>query len=193
MKWNNHFGLEGTHAFLSASSYHWLNYTDEKLISVYKNKLAAQRGTELHEFASQAIKLKRRQPRSNEALCAFVNDAIGFNMDSEVLLYYSDNCYGTADGIYFGKQRGSDRMILRIHDLKTGETPAKMDQLMVYAALFCLEYGVKPGEIDMELRIYQGMDVLYYNPKPEEVLPIMDIIIRFDNLIKEVKTVEGVN
>ena len=193
MKWNNHFGLEGTHAFLSASSYHWLNYTDEKLISVYKNKLAAQRGTELHEFASRAIKLKRRQPRSNEALCAFVNDAIGFNMDSEVLLYYSDNCYGTADGIYFGKQRGSDRMILRIHDLKTGEHPAKMDQLMVYAALFCLEYGIKPGEIDMELRIYQGMDILYYNPKPEEVLPIMDIIIRFDNLIKEVKTVEGVN
>lgn len=193
MRWNNHSGLEGTHAFLSASSYHWLNYTDEKLISVFKNKLAAQRGTELHDFASRCIKLKQRLPRSNKALNAFVNDAIGFNMDSEVLLYYSDICYGTADGIYFGKQRGSDRMILRIHDLKTGEIPAKMDQLMVYTALFCLEYGMKPGEMDIELRIYQGMDILFYNPKPEEVLPIMDTIIRFDKIIKEVKTVEGVN
>ena len=193
MRWNNHSGLEGTHAFLSASSYHWLNYTDEKLISVFKNKLAAQRGTELHDFASRCIKLKQRLPRSNKALNAFVNDAIGFNMDSEVLLYYSDICYGTADGIYFGKQRGSDRMILRIHDLKTGEIPAKMDQLMIYTALFCLEYGMKPGEMDIELRIYQGMDILFYNPKPEEILPIMDTIIRFDKIIKEVKTVEGVN
>jgi len=192
MKWNQHSGIEGTHAFLSASSYHWLNYSDEKLISVFKNKLAAQRGTELHEYASQAIKLKRKQPRSNEALCAFVNDAIGYGMDSEVPLFYSMNCYGTADAIYFGKQRGSDRMILRIHDLKTGEIPAKIDQLLVYAALFCLEYGFKPGEIDISLRIYQGQEVLYHDPKPEEILPIMDLIIRFSKILDDVRTVEGV-
>lgn len=193
MQWNNHSNLAGTHALLSASSYHWLNYTDEKLISVFKNKLAAQKGTELHEYASQAIRLKRKQPRSNEAICAFVNDAIGYRMESELILYYSPNCYGTADAIYFGKQRGSDRLILRIHDLKTGVVPAKMDQLMIYAALFCLEYGMKPGEIDIELRIYQGNEVLYYNPKPEEVLPIMDVIIRFSKLIDDVKKEEGVN
>ena len=192
MNWNSHSGLEGTHAFLSASSYHWLNYTDEKLISVFTNKLAAQRGTELHEFASTAIKLRQRLPRSNKALNAFVNDAIGYGMDSELILYYSMNCYGTADAIYFGKQRGSDRLILRIHDLKTGETPAKMDQLMVYTALFCLEYGIKPGDIDIELRIYQGIEILYYSPKPEEVLPIMDTIIRFDKLINDIKDREGV-
>ena len=46
MKWNQHSAIEGTHAFLSASSYHWLNYTDEKLISVFKSKLAAAKGTE---------------------------------------------------------------------------------------------------------------------------------------------------
>ena len=192
MEWNNHSGLAGTHALLSASSYHWLNYTDEKLISVFKNKLAAQKGTELHEYASTAIKLKRKQPRSSEAVCAFVNDAIGYRMESELILYYSPNCYGTADAIYFGKQRGSDRLILRIHDLKTGIVPAKMDQLMIYAALFCLEYGIKPGEIDIELRIYQGNEVLYYNPVPEEVLPIMDTIIRFSKLIDNVKQEEGV-
>ena len=192
MNWNSHQGLEGTHAFLGASSYHWLNYTDEKLISVYKNRLAAQRGTELHEFASTCIKLRQRLPRSDKALNAFVNDAIGYGMDSELILFYSLNCYGTADAIYFGKQRGSDRMILRIHDLKTGETPAKMDQLIVYTALFCLEYGMKPGEIDIELRIYQGHEVLYYNPKPEEILPVMDLIIRFSKIIDDVKIQEGV-
>lgn len=193
MKWNPHGNIEGTHAFLSASSYHWLNYSDDKLISVFKNKLAAQKGTELHEFASSCIKLRQRLPRSSKALNAFVNDAIGYGMDSEIPLYYSMNCYGTADAIYFGKQRGSDRMILRIHDLKTGEIPAKIDQLLVYASLFCLEYGFKPGEIDISLRIYQGQEVLCYEPKPEEILPIMDIIIRFSKIIDDVKTQEGVN
>lgn len=193
MNWNQHSSLEGTHAFLSASSYHWLNYTDEKLITVFKNKLASQRGTKLHELASMCIQMNQKLPKSEKALNAFVNDAIGYRMQSEQILYYSLNCYGTADAISFGKQRGSERMILRIHDLKTGEVPAKMDQLMVYAALFCLEYGVKPGEIDIELRIYQGYEVLYYIPKPEEILPVMDTIIRFDKLIEEVKKQEGVD
>lgn len=193
MNWNQHSSLEGTHAFLSASSYHWLNYTDEKLITVFKNKLASQRGTKLHELASMCIQMNQKLPKSEKALNAFVNDAIGYRMQSEQILYYSLNCYGTADAISFSKQRGSERMILRIHDLKTGEVPAKMDQLMVYAALFCLEYGVKPGEIDIELRIYQGYEVLYYIPKPEEILPVMDTIIRFDKLIEEVKKQEGVD
>lgn len=193
MNWNQHSSLEGTHAFLSASSYHWLNYTDEKLITVFKNKLASQRGTKLHELASMCIQMNQKLPKSEKALNAFVNDAIGYRMQSEQILYYSLNCYGTADAISFGKQRGSERMILRIHDLKTGEVPAKMDQLMVYAALFCLEYGVKPGEIDIELRIYQGYEVLYYIPKPEEILPVMDTIIRFDKLIEEIKKQEGVD
>lgn len=193
MNWNQHSSLEGTHAFLSASSYHWLNYTDEKLITVFKNKLASQRGTKLHELASMCIQMNQKLPKSEKALNAFVNDAIGYRMQSEQILYYSMNCYGTADAISFGKQRGSERMILRIHDLKTGEVPAKMDQLMVYAALFCLEYGVKPGEIDIELRIYQGYEVLYYIPKPEEILPVMDTIIRFDKLIEEIKKQEGVD
>ena len=192
MNWNQHSGLEGTHAFLSASSYHWLNYTDEKLISVYKNKLAVTRGTQLHELASMCINMKQTLPRSDKALNAFVNDAIKFRMQSEQILFYSMNCYGTADAISFSKQHDSEKMLLRVHDLKTGETPAKIDQLMVYAALFCLEYKIKPGEIDIELRIYQGREVLFYNPTPEEILPIMDIIVRFDKLIEKVKEKEGV-
>lgn len=193
MKWNDHSRLVGSHAFLSASGYHWINYTPEKLISVYKNRLATLKGTELHEFASSCIRLRQKLPKSSKTLNMFVNDAIGYCMESELILFYSDNCFGTADAIYFGKQRGSDRLILRIHDLKTGETPAHMEQLLVYTSLFCLEYKIRPDEIDIELRIYQGNEILFFNPRPEDIVPIMDKIISFDKLINQTKEEEGVN
>lgn len=192
MNWNNHSRLQGSHSFLSASQYHWLNYDNEKLISVYRNKLATLRGTALHELASNLIKLKVKLPNTQKTLNMFVNDAIGFGMQSEQILYFSDNAFGTADAIYFGKQRGTDRLILRVHDLKTGEMPAHMEQLLVYAAYFCLEYHVRPGEIDMECRIYQNNDIVYYNPTAEDIGPIMDKIITFDKLIEELKEKEGV-
>lgn len=192
MNWNNHSRLAGSHSFLSASQYHWLNYDNEKLISVYRNKLAVLRGTALHELASNLIKLKVKLPNTQKTLNMFVNDAIGFGMQSEQILYFSDNAFGTADAIYFGKQRGTDRLILRVHDLKTGEVPAHMEQLLVYAAYFCLEYHVRPGEIDMECRIYQNNDIVYYNPTAEDIGPIMDKIITFDKLIEELKEKEGV-
>jgi len=192
MNWNNHSRLKDSHSFLSASSYHWLNYDNEKLISVYRNKLATLRGTALHELASNLIKLKVKLPNTQKTLNMFVNDAIGFGMQSEQILYFSDNAFGTADAIYFGKQRGTDRLILRVHDLKTGEVPAHMEQLLVYAAYFCLEYHVRPGEIDMECRIYQNNDIVYYNPTAEDIGPIMDKIITFDKLIEELKEKEGV-
>lgn len=187
MKWNKHSELEGQHAFLGASSYHWINYSDDKIATAYKNRMATLRGTELHDFASRCIKLKQNLPRSQKTLNMFVNDAIGIGMDSELILYYSDNAFGTADAIYFGKQPKTDRLILRIHDLKTGDIPAHMEQLIVYASLFCLEYNIKPGEIDMELRIYQNNDILYYNPEPDAILPVMDKIKRFDRIIEEIK------
>lgn len=192
MNWNNHSRLKDSHSFLSASAYHWLNYDNEKLISVYRNKLATLRGTALHELASNLIKLKVKLPNTQKTLNMFVNDAIGFGMQSEQILYFSDNAFGTADAIYFGKQRGTDRLILRVHDLKTGEVPAHMEQLLVYAAYFCLEYHVRPGEIDMECRIYQNNDIVYYNPTAEDIGPIMDKIITFDKLIEELKEKEGV-
>lgn len=112
----------------------------------------------------------------------YVNDAIGFGMTPEQVLYYSPNCFGTADTISFKKN------ILRIHDLKTGETKASLHQLEVYAALFCLEYDIKPGELDdIELRIYQNDDVLVGHPQADDILPIMDSIIHFDKLIEKCK------
>lgn len=185
MKFNSHPNLEGSHAFLGASKYHWINYDEEKLITSYTNFVAAQRGTELHEFAAQCIKLGQKLPRSNKTLNMYVNDAIGFKMTPEQILYYSDNCYGTADSIVFWNDT------LRIHDLKTGTVPAHMEQLMVYTALFCLEYKVKPGAINTELRIYQNDEVLVHSPQADEIAPIIDKIIQFDKLINKLKEREG--
>lgn len=184
MNFNNHSNLEGRHAFLSASKYHWINYDDEKMISTYKSFLAIERGTQLHEFAKQCINLGIKLPKTKKTLNAFVNDAIGFKMNSEQVLYYSDNCFGTADAISFKNN------FLRIHDLKTGITPTHMEQLMIYAALFCLEYNKKPGEIDIELRIYQSDDINIYIPTADEIAHIMDKIIYFDKFLTKVQSEE---
>jgi hypothetical protein len=185
MKFANHSNLEGSHAFLGASKYHWLNYDDAKLIASYNNFLAVTRGTELHEFAAQCIRLGQKLPKSRKTLNMYVNDAVGFKMTPEQILYYSDNCYGTADAILFRNN------MLRIHDLKTGAIPAHMEQLMIYAALFCLEYKTKPGSIDMELRIYQNDEILVHSPQADEIVPIIDKIISFDKLINRIKESEA--
>lgn len=185
MNFNNHSMLEGKHAFLGASKYHWINYDANKVADSYSKFLAVQRGTELHDFAAQCIKLGQKLPKSKKTLNMYVNDAIGFKMTPEQVLYYSENCFGTADSISF--RNG----LLRIHDLKTGIIPAHMEQLMIYAALFCLEYKVKPSEIDMELRLYQSDNVLYHNPTAEDIVPIIDKIISFDKIITNIKLERG--
>ena len=185
MNFNNHSMLEGKHAFLGASKYHWINYDADKVAESYSRFLAVQKGTELHDFAAQCIKLGQKLPRSKKTLNMYVNDAIGFKMTPEQVLYYSENCFGTADSISFRDG------LLRIHDLKTGATPAHMEQLMIYAALFCLEYKVKPSEIDMELRLYQSDNVFYYNPTVEDIVPIIDKIISFDKIIANIKLERG--
>lgn len=184
MNFNKHSNLEGQHAFLGASKYHWINYSEDKVAESYSRFLATQKGTQLHEFAAQCIRLGQKLPKSKKTLNAYVNDAIGFKMIPEQILFYSDNCFGTADAIAF---RGDE---LRIHDLKTGVIPAHMEQLEVYAALFCLEYKVKPADIKMELRLYQSDDILVANPTVEDIAPIMDKIITFDKIINKIKEQE---
>lgn len=185
MNFNEHGQLKGCHAFLSASKYHWVNYDEEKLATTYSNFLAVQKGTKLHDFAAQCIELGQKLPKSKKTLNMYVNDAIGFRMTPEQVLYYSDNCFGTADAISFRDG------LLRIHDLKTGATPAHMEQLMIYAALFCLEYRMKPVEIGMELRLYQSDEILIHEPEVDEIVPIMDKIVSFDKLIQRIKDQEG--
>ena len=184
MNFNKHLNLDGQHAFLGASKYHWINYDETKLIEAYSKFIATQKGIELHEFAAQCIRLGQKLPKSKKTLNMYVNDAIGFKMTPEQPLFYSENCFGTADAISF-----RDKM-LRIHDLKTGVIPAHMEQLEIYAALFCLEYKVNPADINIELRIYQSDQILYHNPTAEDIATIMDKIITFDKLINKIKSEE---
>lgn len=185
MNFKEHSNLRGCHAFLGASKYHWINYDNNKIAQSYASHLAKQRGTILHDFAAQCITLKQKLPRTTQTLNMYVNDAIGFKMLPEQILYYSDNCFGTADAISFSNK------LLRIHDLKTGVTPAHMEQLMVYAALFCLEYDKKPSDIDIELRIYQFDKKIFYKPEGDEIVPIMDKIITADRIINEIRMEEA--
>lgn len=181
MRFNNHSNLEGLHAPFGASKSTWLRYDDKKLIDSYHNMKAKELGTRLHAWVAETIKLGIKQPRSKTTLSAYVNDAIGFKMDTEVVLFYSQYFFGTADAISFRNN------FLRIHDLKTGSIPAKMEQLEIYAALFCLEYKIKPGEIDMELRIYQNDEILVHNPTAEDILPIMDKIVHCNKILENME------
>ena len=48
MNFNRHSNLEGQHAFLGASKYHWINYSEDKVAEAYSKFLATQKGTVLH-------------------------------------------------------------------------------------------------------------------------------------------------
>lgn len=181
MKFNDHSILAGSHSLLSPSYHHWLNYDDEKLDSYFLTKMAAKRGTELHDFAQRAIELGIKLPKNGTTLNTYVNDAIGYRMKPEQMLFYSRNCFGTADTIALVKNK------LRIHDLKTGKSPTSENQLFIYAALFCLEYGFKPFDISYDLRIYQSNEVRMYDVDPGMIAHIMDKIITFDRRIESLR------
>ena len=183
MNFVKHSNLEGLHAPFSASQSSWLRYDEAKAIEVFKSKQAAEIGTRLHAWAKETIDLGIKQPRSNKTLYAYVNDAIGYKMSTEVVLYYSDYFIGTTDAISFIKN------MLRIHDLKIGRVRKiedHIEQLEVYAALFCLEYRIKPGEIDMELRVYKNDEVLVHKPTAEDILPIMDKIVSLNKILEQI-------
>lgn len=184
MNFNKHSAYEGQHAFLGASNFHWLNYSDEKLASTYVNQMAKERGTELHEFAAQCIRLGQRLPKTKLTLNMYVNDAIGYKMTPEVVLFHSDNWFGTADTISFRDN------FLRIHDYKSGVTPAHVEQLEIYAALFCVEYHIKPENIKMELRLYQNNEIQYHTPTPERIRFIMNKGLSSDKIINKVRAGE---
>ena len=201
MNFNKHLDLEGKHAFLSASKYSWLNYDNDKLINAYISSYGQQIGTLLHEYAKDHIRFGIKMSKSDKHnvllhllkngipsqvidieflfpnLMTYVNDAIGFRMEPEQVLRYSDNCFGTADSIAFRND------FLRIHDYKSGITPAHMEQLEIYSGLFCLEYKIKPSDIQTELRIYQANEVVVYNPEPNRILTVCNKIVESDNIL----------
>lgn len=178
MNFIKHSNLEGLHAPFSASSSAWLRYDDEKIINTFNNLKQKEIGTRLHAWAKETIDLGQKLPRNKKTINMYINDAIGYKMSTEVVLYYSDYFFGTADAISFKNN------ILRIHDLKTGKS-GHMEQLMVYAAIFCLEYKIKPGTLkDIILRLYIQDEVVECHPTTDEILHIMDLIKHFDSILK---------
>ena len=185
MRFNEHYALKGQHAFLSASKYSWDRYDEEKLIDTWRTAQASRIGTERHAFAAEAIRLGIRL-RGTNTLASYVNDAIGYRMAPEQILVYSPNIFGTADTISFRANK------LRIHDYKSGTvTPGNMRQLEIYTAIFCLEYGHRPGEIEIELRIYQMDEIVVHHPDVETIAELMSKIITFDKIIERLKAEEG--
>lgn len=199
MIWNDHHNLEGLHAFLGASQFHWIRWDDETLAKRFISHYATEIGTAIHEFASDCIKKKLKLsindvqminyillmkgiPKSSydpvailSNLVPFVNESINYHMSSEILLYYSPYCFGTADAIAYDDVE----KILRIHDYKSGKVDAHMEQLMLYAALFCLEYHKDPKKMKrIELRIFQNSEVveLILTPDTQEIDKLMKLI-----------------
>src|SRR4051812_23646362 len=150
LRFRKHSHLEGQHAFLSPSSYHWMNYDEEKLKYRYKTLKASLEGVEQHRYAAICIEEGIVQDDETTTVGLYINHCIQFKMSAEVVLFYSPNAFGTVDAIAYRHRR------LRISDLKSGETRTSEHQLEVYAALFCLEYGISPYSMrGIELRIYQ--------------------------------------
>ena len=204
MVFGKHSELRGKHATLAPSQPHWLRYSEEQLYQKYVSGYAQSMGTSLHELAETLIRNNLKLKKNDELVVLshllndgiprniidmdriygnlrnYVNDAVGFKLTPEQILYYSPYCFGTADAISFRNN------FLRIHDYKSGTLPAKMEQLLVYAALFCLEYKVKPGEIDVELRIYQNDEILHHEPTAEDILPVMDAIVQNSRILERI-------
>ena len=62
MNFNKHYSLEGKHAFLGASKYHWINYDNDKIADSFLKHQATLKGTILHDFAAQCIMLGQKLP-----------------------------------------------------------------------------------------------------------------------------------
>jgi Protein of unknown function (DUF2800) len=182
LRFKKHSHLEGQHAFLSPSTYHWINYDEQKLAFRFKTLQAAIEGTEQHRYAAIAIEEREFQDNETTTLGMYINQCIQFKMTPEVVLYYSPNAFGTADAISYRYR------ILRISDLKSGATRTSEHQLEVYAALFCLEYEVDPYEMrGIELRIYQDGQCREYVGDPGFIKGIMDKIVAFDKLLNQLR------
>lgn len=198
---------EGSHAIISPSRHitrpdYSLDQFDNYILSSY----AARIGTSIHELAAQLIKAKIKVNKSEafkmielklfndgipraliqpvqycDTFIAYVKDAIGFDMDPEVVLKYSKFAFGTTDAIRYNEKKN----YLRIHDLKTGKQQASLDQLVSYAALFFLEYHIKPGDVTTEIRIYQNGEVVTGFPTATDILPVMDQIVTLNNYFEQ--------
>jgi len=183
MRFNKHLHLRGEHAFLSPSSYHWINYSPDRLVERWQNAQAGAYGILQHDIACREIRAGRLSNLAG-TIGMYINDAINHRMVPEQILFYSENCFGTADAISFRYN------LLKIFDLKTGAFPGSVHQLEIYASLFCLEYNQNPFDIDIELRLYHDNEVLVWDADPEDIAFIMEKIKEFDVIINQLRREE---
>lgn len=191
----------GTHCILSPSS-HRLDQdrSEEELTDILYSTYATEIGTTLHELAADYIDANVRPNKSGlydaitvklhkkgiprglidpdryvETLLMYIKDSVGFGMTAEVpLIYMPKIAGGTVDAISYNDKK----RYLRIHDLKTGRIPAKMNQLAEYAAYFFLVYHKKPADVSgIELRIYQNGEAIIDHPTASDISPICDRIV----------------
>lgn len=137
-----------------------------------------------HQYAKEEIEAGRLSEHTG-TLGMYINDAIRYRMVPEQVLYYSENCFGTADTIAFRYRT------LRIHDYKSGIIKGSVHQLEVYAALFCLEYERDPRDLKIVLRIYQDDKVEEWEADPDDIWDIMEKIQAFDIQIETLKREEA--
>ena len=137
---------------------------------------------EQHRYAAICIEEKIVQDNEKTTVGLYINQCIQYRMHPEVVLFYSPNSFGTVDAIAYRYR------ILRISDLKTGVSRTSEWQLYVYAALFCLEYGIDPFSMrGIELRIYQDATVRPYVGDPGKIKEIMDKIVEFDGILNQLR------
>lgn len=212
MNYTRHSELEGKHAFLGASKSGWLRKSPDELFRAYARTYITTIGTAIHDIARKHIKhsFPVTLDDKNSVLLSlvedykiplqiidaavdfasvfdnfmiYVNDCIDYDMVPEQILYYSYNCFATTDAI----NRLDDIMensIVRVSDLKTGTTPVHKEQIFVYMSLVCLEYNLRPGELEFVGKIFQNGEIQEYNPTGVEIAEIMDTIVMADNIIR---------
>lgn len=117
----------------------------------------------------------------------FICDSIGFRMESEQKLSVSKIIEGTADAVrYYPKEN-----LLRVSDLKTGSRPAKIEQVFVYAALYCYENRLDPLKTNFETRIYQNGEVYIEHPSGDVISNALNISLHLDEVVEKFRRGEG--
>lgn len=108
-------------------------------------------------------------------------------MESEQKLSVSKVIEGTADAVRFYPKDN----LLRISDLKTGSRPAKIEQVFIYAALYCYENRLDPLKTNFEARIYQNGEIYIEQPTGEEIKSLLNTILHINEVVSKFERGEG--
>lgn len=175
-------------AVFSPSERAWIRYSKEKIVAKVNQWDTVQRGVDLHALAAEAIRLQVQLSSENGVISQYVRDAITYDCEVEVPLSYSQYIYGTADALRFDFSTKT----LYVFDLKTGKKEASTDQVLIYAAMWCLINNIDPYDIDFDLRIYSDVNTIILRTEDnsgiqDKVRECMDSIVFVDNTVNEYK------